>query len=201
MTLAKLQKQLVRDLKRSPAKAGALGLLCIVAIWFWAPLVSGWFNKGGTKSPTASEPVAQAVPAMPLPAATSPPAAAASVPWKQLVEWIEKDARMRSANLASLETPPFVTKAPDLIDPGEVKQEEKQPSQTAEIDVAQLGLKLSSTMLGSRRRVAVINGRPYPEGGELQLGDDLVVTLARVDERSVLLEYEGKRFELTIAGK
>ena len=37
MSLQKLQKKALRELKASPQKAGMLALLAVVAAWFWAP--------------------------------------------------------------------------------------------------------------------------------------------------------------------
>ena len=197
MNLAKLQKQLMRDLKRSPGKAAALGLLCLVALWFWAPLVAGWMGAGQKKPTATGEQTAQAVapPVVPAAASTS---VMNEAPWHKVVAWMQEDGRMRSAELAELATPPFTQQREDLVDPGEATKAVVKPPTESDVDVAQLGLKLSSTMLGPRRRVAVINGRPYAEGGDLQLGDDLVLHVTRVADRSVFLEYKGKRFELSL---
>jgi hypothetical protein len=199
MSLARVQKQLIKDLKRSPLKAGVLGLLCVVALWFWAPLVTGWF--GGSKG-KAAKPQAAAAPPVPVATPTAaggaaPAAASPSVPWRQLVAWMEKDPRKQSSELGVLESPPFPPQRADRI------EEESKPAQTAaaklELDPAQLGLKLSSTMLGPRRRVAVINGRPYAEGKEVEVAGEMVFLVARVTDRSVLLERNGRQFELVMS--
>ncbi len=203
MSLAKVQKQLVRDLKRSPAKAGALGLLCVVALWFWAPLVSGWFGKPrpkSSKTPAQAATAAEVEPSDVTPA--SPPVAAAvQVPWRKIVGWREQDQRTQSALLTATESPPFVQKRKDLIDPGEIKIKDITSKNENPLDLTQLGLKLTSTMLGPKRRVAVINGRPYAEGDELEIGDALVFLVARVSDRGVVLQRNGRQFELIIEGK
>jgi hypothetical protein len=193
MSLARVQKQLMRDLKRSPAKAGALLLLCVVALYFWAPLVAGWFGK--TPAKAAMQPEAGAMPV--TPAAVASPAVA-TVPWQKVIEGMESDRRMQSAQLGALNSPPFGLQRPDAADPDEAPQQPAAAAIAADMNLSELGLKLSSTMLGSRRRVAVINGRPYAEGVELEVGSDLVFLVARVTERSVLLERDGKRFELSM---
>ena len=62
-----------------------------------------------------------------------------------------------------------------------------------------LGLKVSGTMLGKHRRVAVINGRPYAEGRQLQLSDEVTFTIVQVGRRHVVVESEGRRFDLPVA--
>lgn len=203
MSLAKVQKQLMRDLKRSPLKAGVLGLLCVVALWFWAPLVSGWFGKGGKKvAKTQAEKLSVEPPAptsAPTAGGPAPAAAVASVPWQKLVGWMEKDERKRSAQLQASGSPPFEPHQPDPIEVERSKPGTATVAKESELDLSQLGLKLSSTMLGPRRRVAVINGRPYAEGGEVEIGNEMVFVVARVTDRSVLLERNGRQFELVMA--
>ncbi len=199
MSLARVQQQLMRDIKRSPMKASVLALLCIVALYFWAPLVVGWFgSEKPKKTNVATAPTAAvAQPTQPDAAAPVLPAPGAVFAWQSLVEGIKHDPRMQSATLAELRTRPFgLVQTQKPTEPDETSPTWAGTPKTQR-DMSQLGLKLSSTMLG-RRRVAVINGRPYAEGSQVEAGDDLVLTVARVTERSVLLEHEGKRFELTI---
>jgi hypothetical protein len=66
--LAQLKKQLLRDLQRSPKKAAVLGLSCLLALYFWAPLVTGYFNPTKPKrvakeTATAAESASPAGPA------------------------------------------------------------------------------------------------------------------------------------------
>jgi hypothetical protein len=196
MGLARVQQQLTRDIKRSPMKAAVLALLCVVALYFWAPLVFGWFGKEKPK-PKAT-PDAAAIVQQPTQAGPAATTAAASVPWHRLVESIQRDPRMQSAVLSPKEVMPFgeIAKKPEPEEDAEQAAIDKTPT---ELDVSKLGLKLSSTMLG-RRRVAVINGRPYSEGSQLEVGEEITLLVARVTDRSVLLEHDGQRFELTMAG-
>ena len=58
MKLDKLLKRLKRDAAASPQKAGALGLMVVVALYFWAPLVMKHLPKGKPKpGATAAGPV------------------------------------------------------------------------------------------------------------------------------------------------
>ena len=49
MKLDKLAKRLGRDLAANPKKAAALGVMALVALYFRAPLVWGWFSQGERK--------------------------------------------------------------------------------------------------------------------------------------------------------
>jgi hypothetical protein len=199
MSLSRVQQQLIRDIKRSPAKAAVLALLCVVALYFWAPLVFGWFGKEKPKTAKTSKTDAplEIVQTQTYASGAPAPVAQPTVPWQSLVEGVRNDPRMQSVTLAVLQTEPFGLVQTQTPDPGETTQPTASKPKP-QLDPAQLGLKLSSTMLG-RRRVAVINGRPYVEGSEVEAEGEVVLVVARVTDRSVLLEHEGQRFELTIA--
>jgi hypothetical protein len=64
------------------------------------------------------------------------------------------------------------------------------------LDLEKLGLKLSGTMVSGRKRVAVINGRPYAEGAQIQAGEGVVLSVKSVTERQVVLECDNRRLEL-----
>src|SRR5688572_4841121 len=83
-------KRLQREVLGNPKKAFLLGLLCLVAAYFWAPLVAGWF-KGDDVSAAAPTNVT------PTPAATAtaaPSLAAAPVAttftWRQVAEALDR---------------------------------------------------------------------------------------------------------------
>jgi len=192
MSLAKLQKQLVRDIKRSPGKAAILGVLFVVAIYFWAPLVLGWSQK---EQPKKSSLVVEA--GMPT-AAPAPivPTAAKEISWKELVQQIENDPRMQTAALSLKTSSPFGIAAPSTEEEAEEPVEAVESEQWP--DMSQFQLQLSSTLLGPRRRIAVINGRPYTEGSPLEAGGGTIFVVARVLDRKVILEYRGRQFELSM---
>ncbi|MBW8884592.1 MAG: hypothetical protein JF612_07410, partial [Planctomycetia bacterium] len=49
VNLEKLAKQLRRDTAANPKKAAALGLMILVALYFWGPLAWKWFSASGSK--------------------------------------------------------------------------------------------------------------------------------------------------------
>src|SRR5436190_13084774 len=165
MSVPSLPRQLLRDLQRSPKKAGLLALLAGVALWFWAPLVASWFKGGEAASADAEQPTAAAV----TPISTSPAAAkageaakvaeAASQNWQDMVRWMDQDPR-RKADESPLERNPFAPHKPPLqVVPQSAKIAKPLPD-----NLDQLGLKLTSTLLGPGKRLALINGRAYAEG-------------------------------------
>lgn len=109
MSLDKLAKRLKRDVRRSPKKAVALGLLCLVALWFWLPLLWGWVAPEQTASAESSgkEQSARRGPGG-APAEFNPTAAASTSPeesrpppqtWRTVLEQINGDSRTQPARL------------------------------------------------------------------------------------------------------
>src|SRR5437762_1538891 len=102
--MSKLAKKLRRELKNNPKKGITLGLLLVIAGYFWAPLVMGWF---GNDADRAAAPAAASGAAAPGATVVQPPTAAPSASpaspalpaytWQQLAGWIDEDARMRPA--------------------------------------------------------------------------------------------------------
>ena len=203
MNLGKLQKQLLRDLKKSPLKAGALGLLSLVAVYFWAPLVLGYFSKEkpAASAGTPEAVVATAAVAAPAASAAPTPQVGLPLPWKQLAQIIEKDPRMASADARLAFQLPFGDPGAAAAEPDEEHQRGDAEPQAVEqsLEPDKLGLKLTGTMVSGRRRVAVINGRPYAEGSQIQVGNGLVLDVSQVTERHVVLLYKLRRLELAVA--
>jgi len=197
VNLSKLAKQLRREATSNPKKAAALGLLALVALWFWAPLVKGWFVK--------DNPAVEAKPAKP--AGDSSPTSVANVPsqsgtepkkaekpqrpWYQLVQWMEEDPRTSATDPFARQRDPF-----SRVKTRVVIEKPEELSQS-------LGMELSSTIIGSNRRVARINGKTYQEGSLVEIdknGREIEFRLERVERRRVVLNRDGKQFELKLAG-
>jgi len=117
VNLGKTARQIRREATRSPKKAAVLGLLCIVALWFWAPLVWDWLGEDGTASTEATSAAMATVPAaarIGTPANSGPSsqptpgkADASSTSdglehsWQQLLQWRNEDPRSRPAGSAA----------------------------------------------------------------------------------------------------
>ncbi len=117
------QNQLIRRLKReatrNPKKFGALGLLLVVALWFWVPLVWGWFHKDEPAPSAAGSPTAvAAVPGISTPnpfignKAGKP--AGTTYSWDQVAEWMEKDPLTKAAATLPARRNPFRA-SPEIV--------------------------------------------------------------------------------------
>ncbi len=205
-------KRLRRETAANPTKAAILGGLLLVAMYFWAPLVWSWIGPSPeeAKSPTvAAEDV-------PTPLAGFPSALASAkhqdttqgkkqkkaseYPWSRVTQWIEQDAAMRPVVEPSTARDPFVAVVAKLVEAPQ--SEVPKPAEAAvEVTPDSLGLVLSSTLVGPRRRTALINGRSYQQGRVVALeqgGRQLEFKLAEVHPRRAVLTRDNKRYELTV---
>ncbi len=215
MDIKQFTRRLRREVKANPKKAAILGLLCVVALYYWAPLVWGWV--GGRKSAELAEPGAAATTDQaPRPAAFAPLAGAAAAaesgkpgqpadpsrPWQQVVQWIEQDPTMKPFAARSQRRDPFHPAASEVAANEEEEPDEAQTAETAkDLTPDALGAQLTSTLIGPQRRVAVINGRPCQEGRTIAMakdGQQVEFKLCEVHPRRVVLERDGKRYELAI---
>ena len=211
-------KQLTRRLRRevtaNPRKAAILGLLALVALYFWAPLLWGWIAGGNSEAepaqaaatPEGMPPVlSRLAPFSPPAAVNRPPAGQGKEPltsysWDRLARWIEDDPRMKPAREFASRRDPFhavVQEVAEKPDSEQIKAAEAAAAVTPE----SLGLVLSSTLIGPHRRTALVNGRTYEQGRTIELAKDgrpFEFTLSEVHPRRIVLKREGRRYELTI---
>jgi hypothetical protein len=198
-----LGKQIQREIKAHPVKAGVLGLGLLVALWFWAPLVIGWLpgsEKAGTKAPALS-----ATPS----AATATPSetATASKPnwnpnWTEMVAWVRSDELMHPAAPLEKGRDPFRIAAPA---PSAVSV---QPAPPPKINPENLGLQLSGTLIGLRESVANINGKtfvlPHAATGRgvpvaiKQQEQEHQFILRSIGPEQVQMEFQGQPFQLKV---
>ena len=215
MSIEKYKQQLIREAKKSPKKAAALGSLLVIALWFWAPLVGGWFSSGSDEAATTTASV-QAKPALPFAkqkigsesqsptVKTAEVARAPKIEWNELTKWIRSDPLMTPAELPENSRDPFLAHLErSLVEEEEEVEEVEvvvQPAQPV-VTPKSLGLTLTSTIVGSKRRVAMIGGRAYRQGKmvyALSDGATIGFLLAEVGERHAVLVRDGRDYELTI---
>jgi hypothetical protein len=214
VSVDKLAKQLRREIQASPKKAAVLGLLAVVGIYFWAPLVVGWCGgdktgnlvavpaAGAIASPTGtavatSQPTASSNPV--VVGSGTKPSEPPQHAWRKVVEWMEEDPRTKPAPPRAIQRDPFQTPKAEVV---EAPKEVPKPVEL-EIVPQSLNIVLSGTIVGPSRRVARINGRTYEQGASIELaakdGKSFSFTLAEVDSRRVVLERKGKQFELKLS--
>jgi hypothetical protein len=191
MSAPSLPQQLLRDLRRNPKKAGLLAILAGVALWFWAPLVAGWFKASDPGSTNVEQPTtAPLIPVAAMPNEAHAPVKAAetaSQAWQQQVQWMDHDPR-RKLDDVRLDRNPFGADKTRPKPAGEPVKTAKTPLDSPE----KLNLKLTGTLLGSQSRLALINGRTYCEGQTVKASSDLAFVVRQIEQKRVTLEREGK---------
>ncbi len=173
-----------------------LGLLAVVALWFWVPLVAGWLGGDDTEDMTAPNELATDPSATsPAASATARDVAAPRPKWQELVRWMDADRRTVAAEPLPIARDPFTVRT--VVERTAVDEELVGEPGNATPD--SLGMALSSTIIGPGRRVARINGKSYRQGRTIRLtkdGQELLFLLAEVRPGQVVLKREGERFEL-----
>lgn len=192
---SKLVKKLQKDLKKSPGKAAVLALLLVVALWFWAPLLTNLFANGNAKPATSASTsnVANDSASTGTPTPTQP-----LYTWKQIADAIDADSRMKPTEPMALARDPFhrIEKEQPQEEPGEVVA---LPPEIPDVSPGDAGLVLNSTILGTRRQVARINGKSYRKGERIvaAMGDQpLEYEVVQIGPRSVALVLGDREYEL-----
>ena len=204
MNTERLVRQLKREVKAHPKKAALLGAVFVVAVWFWTPLVVGWVTPEKPTGQSMELPAG----AVPTPAPSVAEASFAKSTtgrkrtkepsWEKLVDWIENDPRTRIPESLPTDREPFSPIQTEVESTAEVEEAENSPP---EATPEELGVAVSSTIIGPRRRVALINGKAYRQGQKITLVKDsrtIIFTLAEVQARQIVLKREGKRFDVPL---
>jgi hypothetical protein len=195
---------LKREATRNPKKFGALGLLLVVAAWFWVPLARGWFHKDeSAPSPAGNSTAAALTPGLterhsPAQAATP---AGTTYSWDQVAEWMDKDPLTKAATTLPARRDPFRTSR-DSAAAEAARQQEKRQHEASPVTPAELGLKLTGTIVGPRQSVAMINGQTYRQGMQIACqkgGNRYSLRLVEVRRKDVVLECRGVRWQLAIS--
>lgn len=211
MNLQKLGKKLKREAANSPGKAAVLGLVCLVAIYFWAPLLYRWTVKSGdTPSPSpdvsAAQPsmIAVAVPGTRETGATTSGLPSLDTPqpaadWQTTLQRIETDPDMQPAAFER-EVEPFA--GPPAEAKLQVADLDISPAPVAEkVTPSSLGITLVGTLIGPERRAARIGGKTVLVGQAIEVvkgTERYQFTLTDVQRDRVVLMREGERFELNV---
>ncbi len=213
MSLSKLANQIQREIKANPPKAIGLGVLGVVAVWFWLPLVMPESDTpAAAKTAPTPTPVPTATPT-PTPTTTTSATPTSSVavaekkyPWRDVIRWIESDQDMRTATIEfdQDERSPFMEPImpADPMTVAKAQEEatiiERQIEQESIRTPAQLGLNLRSTIVSRGRRTALINGRAFNEGDEIVVNDSFTFVVATIDSNRVVLERNKRQFVMAI---
>ncbi|HEY2760176.1 MAG TPA: hypothetical protein VGI75_05520 [Pirellulales bacterium] len=204
----RLLKQLHRELTANPKKTVALGLLLLVAIWFWMPLVMKWMGNSDPAKDSAIAVTAAPVAAAPANVAlvggasagesesgigqTSTPTAS----WHQLLHRIHSDPLMRPHMPNTGDRDPFTTEKSRLA---QAKKAQPVIPAAPELTPSGAGLALSSTVIGPKTKTALINGRAYHENQLVTAanGQDRFL-LVEIRSDAIVLSRHGDRFDLKL---
>jgi hypothetical protein len=213
VNLEKLVKQLKRDLTANPKKAAVLGVMVLVAGYFWGPLLWKFAASGAAKSKTNTSMVGLILTDDPAdPAQQTKQASASKFHWEKVRQLIQQDDRMASASFDVAWVDPFA-KSMEAGIAAEVETSAEDPAAVAaaaqaaaaaELDPAELGVVLGGVMVGRRTRVATINGEPCHEGDVISVPDKTDKELShefkvvRISRQMVQLEMSGRLFALEI---
>ena len=208
MSLDRIGKKLRRELTGNPKKAVVLGLLVMVALYFWSPLIWGWIAPERPTNESVADSTGDGVrsplwPAETPRSSTAPDDRQTDVfPWTQLVAWMKQDPRTSAAAEIAGQRDPFQPVMKDEVKKQEEEKAEEQPPPVETVRTPQsLGMKLSGTIVSPRGKVALLDGQTYREGqqiGRAEDGKQYVFTLAEVHAERIVLERLGMRYDLMI---
>ena len=215
MSVSKLKKQFLKEFKANPKKAAILGLLLLVAIYFWFPLAIDLFGKG---SKSASKPVAKqessstaATSETPesgnSPSSPVPEKIPEGPPWDEVLKWKNKDPLTISCDKLKTEHDPF-KRVEKIIEPIETDsplavntEEAPVVEPPRDLSPTALGMQLTSTIVGSNRSVAMIDERAYALGHRVVAYDGsekLRFELIDIRSDRVVLRRDNQEYVLKI---
>lgn len=208
MAQSTFTKKLVKDLGRNPKKTAVLALLCVVAIWFWVPLVWKWV-KPSADGPAAANVVTPASTAESVVTPEAQPAAESvakpsALDWRNLTELFQSHQLAAAAELSAELQDPFARNETEVNTASTDDEDEAATSTPTPVllqtpSPKELGLVLSSTATGGGVRLARINGQLCGVGTVLEIALDgvkLEYEIVEIAADGVMLLSSGKLFEL-----
>lgn len=215
MNWGKLKRSLQREFKRNKAKTCVLLALLPVAGYFVGPVVWKMLPHSKSRGPaaeaaTATSPTATAsfVNVVPTVSVAVPATAA----WHDAADWIASDARMTAAPASGLRNPFQIAVNELQRSAGQESDHDARKEVSEELRRPEdFGLQLTATIVGSRLRLATINGKQYRENATVMISNmeeapsDPITTLVpgfvlkTVAKKHVVLEREGKLYQLQLA--
>ncbi|MBN1396022.1 MAG: hypothetical protein JW959_13450 [Pirellulales bacterium] len=199
MKLGNITKRLRREAAANPKKAAILGILFVVSLYFWVPLVGGWL--GGEETSTAAAP--QSATAVAGPSSSAPSVAEKAEnrhSWRQIDRWRREDPRTTTSRQVVRTRDPFEFPKSEIA---KTESAETTNPSNRIVTPEDAGLSLSSTIIGPRSRMARINGKTYTIGQSIETTNEeaalkAVFKLTEVNPDGVVLESDSGRFELTL---
>jgi hypothetical protein len=204
MNLGKLSKRLRKELLANPKQAVVLAIVCVIACWFWSPLLLKWFKGKGKSQIARSNPATETENTI----AKAEPQRS----WFDIYAWRQADPLTRSAPLQDETRDPFRLPKPVMAGHEEEEEEEQndQPI-AAPVHLEKLSLKLEAIIYSGSRRLAQINGLTVKENDEVPInGEDeagekasakLVGRVVAIHPTEVVLEVGRQSLRLSLQPK
>ena len=201
--LDKLTKQIRRDLTANPKKAAALGLMILVALYLWGPMVWGWaVSAKSSKRNFAGDLILEDDPVDPVQTAEK---AKFVFKWDKVRQQILGNELMVSAVRDPAWPDPFQGTAPPppRIATSEQPTPTNPPPEVQNVTPVDLGLALTSVVISPRWRAATISGEVYLENEFIKSPPDqpagtMELKVTRITRDGVELESDGKTFVLRL---
>jgi hypothetical protein len=199
VNLEKLARKLKRDLAANPKRAALLGLMLVVAGYFWAPLVSKWLGKN-TRKEARAEGMVILGDDLPIEQRSQ---TKGQPRWDKLLAWMEADPRMASHKPAQ-DLHPFGRPSAVSAVAEKPRAEEAAASPVAlDITPQAAGAVLNGVLVGARQKQATINGETYRLGERIPLAGKestgpVEFELLQVRKDGVVLGRSAKLYDLKL---
>ncbi len=172
--------------------------LTLFGVYSWVPLVWGWMGGESSDESAESTPatdLSMTVAVVPTDQNSGDVEPDGQWDWRSQAENIDQERQTKTSQLDGELRNPFGLNEPagDLADAEAQNEEPRGPRRPAEV-----GLVLSSTIVGQSRRVAMINGRAYTEGRSVEASSGEQFVLEEIWPRRVVLQRGGERFNLRL---
>ncbi len=191
MKTGDLGSQIARELRQNPKKAAILGVMCVVALYYWVPIIQRW--SSGDQKPLVRK-SQDAGSSQSSPTVTS--VANGVVRWEAIAAMIDEDPSMKPANV-QLDWNPFSREAAAPQNESQPEADDRAEDQPTP---SESGLVLQSTVIGRTRQTAVINAEALTTGDWIASPQDpaLRFRLVRITLDFVELERNDQRFILKL---
>jgi hypothetical protein len=211
VSLNNLSSQLRRDLAANPKKAAALGLMVLVALYFWGPLAWKYIKASGAKQNSKANMASLILTDDPIePSQQIKSGLRTRFKWERVRQLIQQDPHMLSATFDATWVDPFGKPAASATEAAPMTETLSENSAAtaaaaAAIDPQSLGITLGGVMVSPRGRLAMINGERCHEDELVLVSDkrDKTVTyevrVLKIGRQSVQLEFEGRIFSLELS--
>jgi hypothetical protein len=219
VNIAKLSRTLKKQLQADPLKASALGIGCLVLLWFWLPLLRNMLPKARVAA--ASQHLE-----IPSPVTThTTTAPRITKNWQQLAKLRGDDPLTRTSWVSAEQRDPFLPpwqvkmpKVEEVVNESTVStqhnvlesQNDTKPenTETPPVEIPNLEIQVESILYGKHKRSAIINGKVVREGETVKLekendseANSATCVVVSILPNMVIIEYKKHIYEAVIQRK